>query len=139
MKNLTKNMIFAAAALVVAAGVAQAQAIKAEVPFSFRAAGAVMPAGEYWVNPTSSMSGTPIFKVTNAETGRSILAVPYITDSWASAGPGASLTFQCSGAHCALVKLANGTGRTYQFHSPSLGKDEDTRVSVIRAVLVKGR
>jgi hypothetical protein len=62
-----------------------------------------------------------------------------VTNDRAPEGPAASLTFQCSGAHCALVKLANGSGQTYQFHSPGMGRDEDTRVSVIRAVLVKGR
>ena len=35
MTNFTKNMTIAAAALVVAAGVAGAQTIKAEVPFGF--------------------------------------------------------------------------------------------------------
>jgi hypothetical protein len=60
MKNLTKNMMIAAAALVVAAGAAQAQTIKAEVPFSFRVAGTVLPAGEYRV-VTQSRGGLPIF------------------------------------------------------------------------------
>ena len=50
MKNLTKNMTIAAAALMVAAGVAGAQTIQAEVPFGFRAAGTVMPAGSYRVS-----------------------------------------------------------------------------------------
>jgi len=44
MRNFTKNMTIVAAALVVAAGVAEAQTINAEVPFGFRAAGTVMPA-----------------------------------------------------------------------------------------------
>jgi hypothetical protein len=137
MKNLTKNMMIAAAALVVAAGVAQAQTIKVEVPFSFRAAGTVMPAGKYWVG--RSAVGVPIFQLINMDTHRSILAVPYETSDQKPGSPEASLTFECSGAHCALVKLANGTGKAYGFQHPSPGRDEDTRVAVIRAVVVKGR
>jgi len=139
MKNLTKNMMIAAAALVVAAGVAQAQTIKAEVPFSFRAAGTVMPAGEYWVNVNSTAGGTPIFKVTNRDANRSIVTMPYSASERVPANYEASLTFECSGANCALVKVAPGTGHSYQIHSPKLGGNEDTRVAVIRAVLVKGR
>ena len=45
MTNLTKNIMIAAAALMVVAGVAGAQTIQAEVPFGFRAAGTVLPAG----------------------------------------------------------------------------------------------
>jgi hypothetical protein len=139
MKNLTKNMMIAAAALVVAAGVAQAQSIKAEVPFSFRASDTVMPAGEYWVNTTGSLSGTKIFKLTNVDTHRSILALPYVTTDRKPGSPEASLTFECGAAHCALVQLAPGNGQAYRFLSPKLGRDEDTRVAVIRAVMVKGR
>jgi hypothetical protein len=138
MKNLTKNMMIAAAALVVAAGVAQAQTIKAEVPFSFRASGTVMPAGEYWVSPNSS-NGSRIFQLTNMDTRRSILAISYAATDQKPGSPAASLTFECNGAHCALIQVAPGTGTAYGFLRPSLGKNEDTRVAVIRAVLVKGR
>jgi hypothetical protein len=130
-------MTIAAAALVVAAGVAQAQTIKAEVPFSFRAAGTVMPAGEYWVNANSTSGGTPMFKVTNRDTNRSIITMPYSASD--PANYEASLTFECRGTNCALVKVAPGTGHSYQIHSPKLGGNEDTRVAVIRAVLVNGR
>jgi hypothetical protein len=138
MKNLTKNMTIAAAALVVAAGMAQAQSIKAEVPFSFRAAGTVMPAGEYWVQASRSYGNT-IFQLTNMDTHRSILAMPYVADRQKPGSPEASLTFTCGGAHCALVQVAAGTGVAYVFQSPSFGRDEDSRVAVIRAVLVKSR
>ena len=139
MKNLTKNMMIAAAALVVAAGVAQAQTIKAEVPFSFRAAGTVLPAGEYWVNQSRSIGGIPIFQLTNMDTHRSILAVSNAGSNWKPGSSEASLTFECGGAHCALVQLAPGTGQAYGFQRPKVGRDEDSRVAVIRAVLVKGR
>ena len=139
MKNLTKNTMIAAAALVVAAGVVQAQSIKVEVPFSFRAAGALMPAGEYWVGPMGSGRGIPIFQLSNVDANRSIMAMPYVTENRASGSYEASLTFQCASSQCALVKLANGSGQTYRFASPGIGRDENSRVAVIRAVLVKGR
>jgi hypothetical protein len=137
MKNLTKNTMIAAAALVVAAGMAQAQTIKAEVPFSFRASGTVMPAGEYCIS--RSAVGSRIFQLTNIDSHRSILAVPYATNDQKPGSPEASLTFECGGAHCALVQVANGSGQAYALESPKLGRDEETRVAVIRAVVVKGR
>ena len=79
MKNLTKNMTIAAAALVVAAGVAQAQTIKVEVPFSFRAGGTVMPAGEYRVNARYSNGGIRVVQLTNTDMRHSTLAMPFQT------------------------------------------------------------
>jgi len=138
MKNLTKKMMIAAAALVVAAGVAQAQTIQAEIPFSFRAVGTVMPAGKYVVDSTQSRGGSPVFLLVNSDAHRSMMAMAYMHGSVA---PGADpkLTFECSGAHCALVRMSNGNGDVYGFRRPSLGHEEPTRVAVIRAVLVKAR
>jgi hypothetical protein len=137
MKNLTKNMMIAAAALAVAAGVAQAQTIKAEVPFSFRVAGTAMPAGEYRVESKSGVGG-PIFWVVNADAHRSIVTIAYLHNYVPSSGD-PKLTFECSGANCALVQMSSGQGATYGFTHPSLGRDEPTRVAVIRAVMVKTR
>jgi hypothetical protein len=137
MKNLTKNMMIAAAALVVAAGAAQAQIIKAEVPFSFRVAGTVMPAGEYRVE-SGSRVGVPTFWLVNKDTHRSIVTMAYLHNSGqASSDP--KLIFECLGAQCALVKISSGQGETYGFSHPGLGRDEPTRAAVIRAVLVKTR
>ena len=60
-------------------------------------------------------------------------------DNSGKPGGDAKLTFECSGAQCALVKMSSDEGRTYGFSHPSLGRDEPTRVAVIRAVLVKTR
>jgi hypothetical protein len=138
MKNLTTNTMFAAAALVVAAGAAQAQTIKAEVPFSFRVAGTVMPAGEYRLTASNSAGGN-LVSLSIWDSKLSIIAVPYATSHRVPENYEVSLTFECSGANCSLVKVAPGSGHSYQFHSPKLGRNEDTRVAVIRAVLVNGR
>jgi len=138
MTNFTKNMMIAAAALVVAAGVAGAQTIRAEVPFGFRAAGTVMAAGSYHVDANTSSGGTMVVKLWNADTHRSVLTMP-ILHSTGKPGAAPTLTFECSGTDCTLVQLAPGNGATYRFRRPALGKDENTRVAVIRAVLVNAR
>ena len=136
MKNLTMNMTLAAAALVLAAGAAQAQQLKAEIPFSFRAQGSVMPAGEYRVEGWHSRTSSEIFKLTHVDTNRAILVLPYQSNS-ASPERGATLRFQCVSSNCALDQIDPGAGQTYALPTPKLGKGEDARVAVIRAVLVK--
>jgi hypothetical protein len=138
MKNLTTKMMIAAAALVVAAGVAGAQTIKAEVPFGFRVAGTVMPAGSYRVNANTS-AGVAVFTLTNVDTHNSIMTLPYGNHTQKSGEAPASLTFECSGSNCALVSLAPGSGRSYKIWKPKMEKGEDTRLAVIGAVLVNTR
>ena len=139
MKNLTKNMTIAAAALVVAAGVAGAQTIKADIPFGFRVAGTVMPAGSYSVKAVDSQVGIAVFKLTNEDTHGSVVTMPYPPNEQKRGEAIASLTFQCSGANCTLVRVAPGNGQGYEIPKPKLGKDEDTRLAVIRAVVVNAR
>jgi len=134
MKNLT-NIMIAAAALVVTAGMAKAQVIKAEVPFSFRANGTTMPAGEVRVQHLGP-HGSAIFSVANVDANRAILAVPYVRNSETKEG-NASLTFQCGSDRCSLVQIDTGAGQTYRFPAPKPGRNEDTHLSVIRAALVK--
>ncbi|HMC60105.1 MAG TPA: hypothetical protein VKJ01_13005 [Candidatus Solibacter sp.] len=138
MKTLTKNMTIAAAALMVAAGVAGAQTLKAEIPFGFRAAGTVMTAGSYRLDGNSPTGGIVVFKLINEDTHRSVNAMPYL-NKIQRAGGVPTLTFECSGADCALVQVATGDGRTFGLPKPSRGKDENTRVAVIRAVLANAR
>jgi hypothetical protein len=136
MKNLTKNMMIAAAALMVAAGVAGAQTLKAEIPFGFRAAGTAMTAGSYRLDRNNS-GGTEIFRLINVDTHRSTLAVPYLDSTRKPAGV-ATLTFECSGTDCTLATVAVGDGRAYGIPRPKKGSEE-THVAVIRAVLANAR
>jgi hypothetical protein len=139
MKNLTKNMMIAAAALTVAAGVAGAQAMKAEVPFGFRVSGTVMPAGAYRVTASTTTAGVEVFKLTHEDTHRSVLTVPYANNIQKRGDAATSLTFECSGADCALVRMAPGSGQSYQIWKSKMERGEDTHLAVIRAVLVNAR
>jgi hypothetical protein len=138
MKNLTTKMTIAAAALMVAAGVAGAQTIKAEVPFGFRVAGTVMPAGSYRVDANTS-AGIAVFRLTNEDTQHSIMTLPYGNSIQKKGETPASLTFECSGSNCALVSVAPGSGQSYKIWKPKMEQGEDTRLAVIRAVLVNPR
>ena len=138
MTNFTKNMMIAAAALTIVAGVAGAQTIQVEVPFGFRVAGTAMPAGNYSVVADSTRTGSGVFRLTGQDTHRSVLAMPYAHDDLKPGGI-PTLKFECSASTCALTQVAPGDGENYRLFNPGLGKDENTRVAVIRAVLVRTR
>ena len=139
MTNFTKNTMVAAAALLIAAGMAGAQTITAEVPFPFRTAGAVLPAGSYQVSTVQTAGGLAVFKLTQEDTHRSILTIPYANNIKKVGQTNASLTFECSGTDCTLLEVAPGTGHSYRFSKPKAGSDGDTRLAVIRAVLANAR
>jgi len=139
MTNFTKNTIIAAAALLVAAGMAPAQTIRAEVPFGFRASGTVLPPGAYEVSANYMGSGSPIFHLNNNDAKRSVLAVSYLHDNQKPSSAPASLTFACKDTDCVLVQIAPGTGAAYKFWNQSPEKDPKVRLAVIRAVLVNAR
>lgn len=87
--RMTRLMI-AAATLVVAAGSASAQSLKAEIPFAFRAGGVVMPAGTYQVKTDNHLGGHPYFEIRSVDGGRSVLLVGSVPHNpkkaWAAAG-----------------------------------------------------
>src|SRR5882757_6828449 len=66
MKLNTLTLTFAAVAMMTAAGTASAQRLKAEIPFSFRAAGTRMHPGAYSVKMSSAGSGT-IVRIENED------------------------------------------------------------------------
>jgi hypothetical protein len=139
MTDFTKNMMIAAAALMVAAGVAGAQTIKAEIPFGFRAAGTVLPAGSYRVSASHSSGGSLAVTLRNEDTNQAVVTIPYAHDVPKSGDAPVSLTFECAGTDCALVQVAPGSGQTYRFWKPKTNKDGEARLAVIRTVLVNAR
>jgi len=139
MTNFTKNLMIAAAALMVAAGVAGAQTIKAEIPFGFRAAGSVLPAGSYSVKSSSLSGGNVAVTLANQDTGHSVITMPYAHDAQKSGDVPLALTFECTGTDCVLVGVAPGSGQTYRIWKPKTENGGETHLAVIRAVLVNAR
>jgi hypothetical protein len=135
MTNFTTRMMIAAATLVVAAGSASAQTLKAEIPFTFRANGIVMPAGTYQVKATTQSSGLPFYEIRNVNGGRSVLlagTTPHDPNkAWAAAG-NAVLSFECGVGRCALAEVWNGPQRSaYLVPRPKLGRDEPVHTAVV--------
>jgi hypothetical protein len=134
MTNFTTKMMIAAATLVVAAGSASAQMLKAEIPFTFRAGGVVMAAGTYQVKTTTLQGGHPLFQIRSLDQGRSVLLVGSAPHDpkreWAESG--AVLSFECGTGRCALAEIWNGSARSsYAVPRPKLGRDEPVRTTVV--------
>ena len=141
MKKLTTKLMIATAALVVVAGAASAQTMKASIPFEFRAGNRVMAPGTYRVDNLATRIGSPVFEISNVDSGGSIMLLPQAPvdpqKGWA-AGYG-ELVFACTGGSCALAELWNGSdNHAYTIHRPKLGKDEDAYLRVITVQLGKG-
>jgi hypothetical protein len=135
MTNFTTRMMIAAATLVVAAGSASAQTMKAEIPFTFRAAGVVLPAGTYVVTDISRGSGVPQFTLRSAQEPRSVILMGTANidprKAWVASG-NPVLSFECGVSHCALSAIWTGyTKPAYKFARPKLGRDEPTREALV--------
>src|SRR5437016_4017331 len=102
MTNFTKRMTIAAAALLAAAGMASAQHLTAEIPFTFRAGEASMAPGVYQVTTLKMSSGVAIYQF-RSETSQTSLAVPTTSadprKDWAADGK-AKLLFECGANRC---------------------------------------
>jgi hypothetical protein len=135
MTNFTTRMMIAAATLVVAAGSASAQSMKAEIPFAFRAGGVVMPAGTYRVQTDNHLGGHPYFLIGSVDGGRSVMLVGTVPHdpkkAWAAAGE-AVLSFECGVSRCALSEVWNGPDKAaYAVPRPKLGSDETTHTALV--------
>jgi hypothetical protein len=132
--------MLAAIALAAASGVASAQQLKAEIPFSFRAQGTLVPAGPYTVTKYIT-GGGPKFLLRNAASGDSILLTNAIpgdpNKAWESSGA-AVLEFECGDSGCALNRLwSRGGPPAYRFSHPNAVKGERTHLAVIRLAVSK--
>src|SRR5690348_9656660 len=76
MTNLSNRMMIAAAAIAVAAGVASAQSMTAEIPFAFRAGEKMMPAGTYRVTNVNQQTSTPTLRFFESATAAVVVLVP---------------------------------------------------------------
>jgi len=135
MTNFTTRMMIAAATLVVAAGSASAQYLKADIPFTFRAGDATMAAGTYQVKTTTLTGGHPVYQIRSADGARSVLLMANSQvdpkKEWASRGE-AVLSFDCGTGRCALTEVWNGSERfANAVPHPKLSRDETTRAAVV--------
>jgi hypothetical protein len=108
MKSLTSKLMVAAMAVGAVASVASAQVMKSEVPFPFRVAGTVMPAGSYQITDERGNSGVPIFRLVNTDLHKPVLALPN-GHTGALYGPtDTKLVFQCGESGCMLSQIWTG-------------------------------
>ena len=137
MTKFTTRMMIAAATLVVAAGAASAQTMKAEIPFTFRAGpgGTVMEPGTYNVTRITRQSTPPLFRLSEVDARHPILLMPGAAGdakkAWQAAGK-AVLYFECTANNCALAAIWEGADApAYEIRKPKMGKDEPVRVALV--------
>ena len=126
MKNLTTKLMFTAAILV-AAGAASAQPMKADIPFAFQAGGKLMAAGTYRVDLSH-----PTGMVTIQGAGRegAVMARP-ITHIERKENT-AKLVFVCGRGPCSLVQAWPGYAQDgLLFRTPKLHRNEEASLAVI--------
>src|SRR3954449_7836656 len=130
----TKTFVMTAALAAFAVG-ASAQSMKAEIPFTFRAGGAVLAAGTYQIN-----LGNTVVRVRNADTGKGIAVMPqyrHDVDKNAVAGA-AKLWFACAGSNCVLTSLWNGADASaVVLGSPASAGKEMAEIRVVNLTVVK--
>jgi hypothetical protein len=135
MKTLTKKMTIAAATLLVAAGAASAQSLKAEIPFSFRAGTATMAPGAYEVS-ASRRSGINMITLYNIDAGKIIqLPAPGQVPERAGVYGQAKLVFNCAASTCTLRGVWTGTpGHNYEVPA---WRSHDKELAAVRVISVK--
>src|SRR4051794_36017262 len=120
MKGFTKQSMLATAVVVLAAGGASAQTLKADIPFTFQVGDVVMSPGTYRV-VISHTAGERHLIFRNADTNASVLAqyAPGdVPSAWRVRGT-PMVKIECSGAQCALREVWPGfDAPAYHFRGP---------------------
>jgi len=133
MKSLASKLMVAAMAFGAVASVASAQTIKSEVPFAFRVAGAVMPAGSYQITNQRGNGGVAIFRFLNTDSNRPALALPNGNLGPRVASADAKLVFQCGASGCKLAQIWTGNmAGAYSFPTHR-GRHEEVSMIVVKA------
>jgi hypothetical protein len=135
MKHRTRKWMIAAASLLVATGVASAQAMRADVPFAFRAGNTMLAPGTYRVQLKDS--GRLVI-LSNLATRESVLLLPtsaeVVPGEWKSLAS-AIMAFRCGAGQCALAQVWPGTElMSLTFHDRSPGRDERAALTLVRMV-----
>ncbi len=138
MKRTTMNLMLAAATLMVASTVASAQALKAEIPFAFRAGGKVMAPGTYMVMASNGESRLQI----RGRDGSVLLGTGVREDApktWKHAGR-AVLEFACyNDGGCALQRVWTGDDgiQAHKFTAPKRGAGDARGLAAIRLISIQ--
>ena len=117
MLNLTNRIAGLAGLMMLTGTVAFAQSeMKLDVPFTFHTTNATMSPGTYTIAPVPQMSPTPVYRIRNVETRRSILvtAATSVSRKADDKQLGAKVEFQCAGEYCALAKIYDAQKPTGQ-------------------------
>ncbi len=135
MKNLMTHLLIAAAALCATAASAPAQTIKAEVPFTFRANGKLMPPGTYRLD-FRNKTGMPMIQM-SGDSGQAVALMPISAydpkKEWVATGNGL-LSFQCGVSQCTLIGIWSGASVGLPAYSVAPGreaKDEPVRIALV--------
>ena len=133
MTNFTTKLMIAATTLMVAAGCASAQSLKAEIPFNFRVADKVLPAGTYQLSNVQLASGNPLFRIAGSD--GAALALPKSSGdanrAWTAARQ-AVLSFECVENRCSLATVYTGSGaNAYNISHPKAGAGEPVRMATV--------
>jgi len=134
MKRLILHSMFAAAALVAAAGSASAQNLTAEIPFAFRANNTLMQPGSYEVVRINSSAST-MYVLRNRDTAGAVLLAAYSqhepSKEWVKSAV-AKLAFECADNRCALQELWTGGAAAYRFFAPKMARGELREIAFSR-------
>jgi len=137
MTTLTKTLTFAAA-LMIAAGAASAQNLKADIPFAFETNGKAMPAGTYDVSKLHSASA--VFRLQDGE-GHAVMAlgaVAHDPDKAWRQDRKPRLAFACADTRCTLIQVYTGNENpAYEVSRPKT-TDIGTRIAVVTMRSDKG-
>jgi len=129
MNQLIVNLIIAAVTLVVAAGSAAAQTMKAEIPFPFRAGKVVLAPGTYQISWVGRPSGSWLFRLADRENHKALLLLPVAASEGTPGLESGMLSFQCGVSRCSLSGLSVGRG-TPEFRMPPSRLGRDDRIVV---------
>jgi len=125
----SKNFLVAAAALVISAGAAMAQELKADIPFAFQVGHKTLAAGTYKVD--RPIAGADVYRLSNHDDGAIVLAQSThdANKEWKEAGT-PKMAFRCGEAKCVLVELWDGERPQVSFAVPK-SVDMGTRIAVV--------
>jgi len=132
----TKSLVMAAALVAVAVG-ASAQSMKAEIPFAFRAGGAVLAPGSYRVS-VSSRANNSVIHLTSRDTNKSILILSLYKSDVSNPAGDPKLWFACAGGNCVLTSVWNGEDHSAMVVGyPARAAKETAEIRVVTLTAVK--